>query len=317
MTQPQTEAPPNVPPADEVQQILELMVAGASVAAVLSALGGLAGVGAAGAKALGQFGQLKQLLDLPGPSANGGPVVLGQHLMNLRRRAAYVVNAARRLGTAVVREKSNPGSIQRALQTEGRYLSQHLSAVKKRNEAAAVAQTELNKRMLPKGANGLLGWNAILDSRTSAECRKADGKNFYPLQPPAIGLPGAVHDHCRCTPGPPHATNRMVGGPLPRKETVSLARKDEVPSASLPELLNKPGKTNWVEKSGGLPSYIKRIAKHLQANGMAEGHAIAAAHNTCVRWAAGGDGVTAATQAKAAAALAEWNAKAAAGHGKG
>jgi hypothetical protein len=323
MTQPQAEAPPNVPPQDEVERILGLLVAGASVAVVLSALGGMVGVGAAGAKALGQFGQLKQLLDLPGPSANAGPVVMTQHLSNLRRRAAYVVNAARRFGTAAVREKSNPGSIQRALQAEGRYLQQHLSATKKRNEAATLTQAELNKRSLPKGANGLLGWNAVLDNRTSAECRRANGKNFYPLQPPAIGLPGAVHDHCRCRPGPPHPTNQMVGGPLPRKETVSLARKDEVSSASLPDLLNKPGKTNWVEKSGGLPSYIKRIAKHLQAKGMSEGAAIAAAVNTVRRWAAGGtvahhgttSRITPKTQAQAAAAYAEWKAKAASSHG--
>lgn len=48
---------------------------------------------------------------------------------------------------------------------------------------------------------------------------------------------------------------------------------------------------NWVEKVGGLPSYIRRIAEHLQAKGMGESHAIASAVNTVKRWARGGGDV--------------------------
>lgn len=74
---------------------------------------------------------------------------------------------------------------------------------------------------------------------------------------------------------------------------------------------------NWVEKVGGLPSYIRRIAKHMMAKGMTESHAIAAAVNTVKRWARGGKTakhggkthVSAKTAAKAAAAVAEWEAK--------
>lgn len=73
---------------------------------------------------------------------------------------------------------------------------------------------------------------------------------------------------------------------------------------------------NWVEDAGGLPKYIREIADSLMKRGFGESRAIATAVNTVKRWArggpaaAGGKGrVGAATQAKAAAALAEWEAK--------
>lgn len=354
MITPTTETPPNVPPMDEIQQVAELLAAGASVSAVSSALAGLAGIGARAANALVLMPEIASLIQLPGVTNLGHlSVVNRQHISNLQRRAAYLINAGRRLGTAVVREKAQPGSIQAAMTRELGLLRQHLEATRLRNEAAGRVQGEYDKvsaqrqtenrakraagqettlGLLAKSRNIALGWYAVLDKKTSPECRAANGKNFDPLQPPAIGLPGTVHPRCRCVPGPPHPTNERVGGPnvnraerdaLIRrkgmlgasKDLVALART-EVDSRSLPDIPNKPGKTNWVEKSGGLPSYIKRIAKHLQAKGMAPGHAIAAAHNTVVRWAAGGDGVSPETQAKAAAALAEWNAKAASGGGK-
>lgn len=71
---------------------------------------------------------------------------------------------------------------------------------------------------------------------------------------------------------------------------------------------------NWVQQTGGLPHYIKRIAKHLVERGMTQSHAIAAAVNTVKRWARGGQGVKADTVAKSLAALAEWEAKKALAH---
>jgi len=91
-----------------------------------------------------------------------------------------------------------------------------------------------------------------------------------------------------------------------------------VASAVYPGLERKPGgPDNWVEKAGGLPSYIERIAKHLHyEQGMMIDRAIATAVNTVKRWARGGPAVeggkghvSAKTQAQAAKALAEWNAK--------
>lgn len=71
---------------------------------------------------------------------------------------------------------------------------------------------------------------------------------------------------------------------------------------------------NWVDDVGGLPSYIKRISDALQRKGMDESRAIATAVNTVKRWAEGGGDVHADTRAKAAAALAEWEAKKAKAH---
>lgn len=102
----------------------------------------------------------------------------------------------------------------------------------------------------------------------------------------------------------------------------------EVSSDAYPSLERVPGKQNWVDAAGGLPSYIERIAKHLHyEKGFPISTAIAIAVNTVKRWAragkvtgggveadaknaAGGSHhVTPATQAKAAAAVAEWEAK--------
>ena len=71
---------------------------------------------------------------------------------------------------------------------------------------------------------------------------------------------------------------------------------------------------NWVAEVGGLPRYIRRIADHMISQGKGESHAIAAAVNTVKRWARGGGEVKPETVAKAAAALAEWEAKKAAAH---
>lgn len=79
----------------------------------------------------------------------------------------------------------------------------------------------------------------------------------------------------------------------------------------------KADKGNWVEQTGGLPKYIREIADALmERNGWPEGRAIATAVNTVKRWARGGNvtsdpespRVSAGTIAKAAAAVAEWEA---------
>lgn len=98
----------------------------------------------------------------------------------------------------------------------------------------------------------------------------------------------------------------------------------EVKSSAYPTLERVPGKQNWVDRAGGLPKYIERIAKHLHyEKGFPIGSAIAIAVNTVKRWATAGSvtktgkgaahQVTAATRAKAAKAVAEWEAKKAKG----
>lgn len=87
-----------------------------------------------------------------------------------------------------------------------------------------------------------------------------------------------------------------------RAETTELSTDHS--SSTHPDLPNKPGVTNWVERSGGLPSFIKRVAKHIMYDGgLSESHAIAAAVQQCRDGKFG---------AKGLAAYAEFRAKAAA-----
>jgi len=78
-------------------------------------------------------------------------------------------------------------------------------------------------------------------------------------------------------------------------------------------------KKNWVEKAGGLPKYIKRIAKHLQEKGMDQSRAIATAVNAAKKMCATGDvnfpgkqEVNPGSKAEACAAVADWEKKKAA-----
>ena len=69
--------------------------------------------------------------------------------------------------------------------------------------------------------------------------------------------------------------------------------------------------SNWVSKTdpiAGLGPFIRAIAHALIRNGHPESEAIAIAIGTVKRWARGGGNVTPKTRAKAAAAVAEWEA---------
>jgi hypothetical protein len=67
--------------------------------------------------------------------------------------------------------------------------------------------------------------------------------------------------------------------------------------------LDRSPKENWVDKAGGLPNYIRRIAKHIHSDsGLSISHAIAAAVNRVKVLCAKGN-------AEACAAVAEWNKK--------
>lgn len=70
--------------------------------------------------------------------------------------------------------------------------------------------------------------------------------------------------------------------------------------------LDASPKENWVERGGGLPPYVRKLARAIMKTGKSKSQAIAIAISRIKKWAAGGDGVDADTQAKAAAALAKW-----------
>ena len=70
--------------------------------------------------------------------------------------------------------------------------------------------------------------------------------------------------------------------------------------------LDSSPKKNWVEREGGLPNYICRIARAVMRSGKSKSQAIAIAVSRVKKWAAGGDDVDADTRAKAATAVAQW-----------
>ena len=80
--------------------------------------------------------------------------------------------------------------------------------------------------------------------------------------------------------------------------------------------LDRSPKANWVENTGELPAYVREIARSVEKTGKTLSQAIAIAISRIKKWAAGGDGVSAATQAKAAKALAAWQALKAKAKGK-
>lgn len=65
---------------------------------------------------------------------------------------------------------------------------------------------------------------------------------------------------------------------------------------------------NWIAKKGGLPPMVRAIVRALERNGHTESQAIAVAIGAVKRWAAGGGNVHPDTRARAAAAVAHWEA---------
>jgi hypothetical protein len=70
--------------------------------------------------------------------------------------------------------------------------------------------------------------------------------------------------------------------------------------------LDASPKKNWVENGGGLPPYVRKLARGIMKSGKSKSSAIAIAISRIKKWAAGGGDVDADTKAKAAKALAQW-----------
>lgn len=88
----------------------------------------------------------------------------------------------------------------------------------------------------------------------------------------------------------------------PYDETMSEWFLREGSSAPLPG--GTPDKDNWVDEQGGLPRYVRRVARELMKRGMPKQQAIATAISRIKYWAATSDDP--AVRAKAAAAVAHW-----------
>jgi SPP1 gp7 family putative phage head morphogenesis protein len=108
---------------------------------------------------------------------------------NLARRALYAVRAASRVSKAVLGGKP----LDEALGSENAIFKAHKEASKKR----LVAASQVDAIGAP-----VASWRAVLDEKTTPDCRAAHGHNFEVNHPPKLGYPGMVHMHCRCVAGP-------------------------------------------------------------------------------------------------------------------
>ncbi|WP_156960828.1 hypothetical protein [Amycolatopsis taiwanensis] len=149
-----------------------------------------------------------------------GPAAQGMQRTNLLRRAQYLLAAAKRL-TRTLGTNPSREALTEALRRERQYWRQHLHASDRRTQAAALvdstadtASGQVIDPREPSQPRRVLGWRAVMDDRTTADCRAAHGRNFYADQEPRIGWPGTVHVRCRCRPVAPWPTRRLVDGGL-------------------------------------------------------------------------------------------------------
>lgn len=94
-------------------------------------------------------------------------------------------------------------------------------------------------------------------------------------------------------------------------ELMQLTAKGEEP-CSLAKDPGHPG-DNWVTESGGLPTYICNVAKHIKEGGHTTSQAIAMAVSQIKKWIADPH-TKPETKAKASAAIADWERKRAQSH---
>jgi hypothetical protein len=113
---------------------------------------------------------------------------------------AFLILGAQRIQSAM--SKGVP--TEQAVVTEATYDKMHDKANAARTRATAQAKSVVRSQ------GPIVGWYAHYDSKTSPECRLANGNNFDAMEGTLIGYPGSVHPYCRCWTGPPHANGQWV-----------------------------------------------------------------------------------------------------------
>lgn len=137
-----------------------------------------------------------------------GPALIATAASENFYRAAYLVAAAGRIQASLDRGLT----VKQAVALELPNTAAHLNAQRNRAQVAATVD------QASKAHGYTLGWQAHMDTKTSAECRRANGKNFSVLSRPLIGWPGSVHPHCRCAPVAPFANAGWVDDVATRAE---------------------------------------------------------------------------------------------------
>jgi hypothetical protein len=199
--------------AQLVATIIPALTSAVSVASVFAALSAImlaAGIGYAALKAT-----IALVLNMPLPVMEGtGLASRWAVKQNAVRRAQFLLSASQRVQAAVAHANAHSlpvfPAIQAAVMAEQRYFGLHVAMGTKRMTAGSAVDG-----MAAMNGN-LLGWNAVMDSRTTYGCRAANGQNFYADDPPIVeggpALPGAVHSECRCWPSQAHEGARVMPG---------------------------------------------------------------------------------------------------------
>lgn len=191
---PQQPQQPDAGSSEEAQHIVEILALGASLAVAARALASYLKL---------PVKVLRRVLTVIRYSPEMFRQLRGTSATDITKRAndlyraAYIAKAARRVA-------QSPELIQGVLD-EIRWYKAHQAAAERRILMAQ--RVDVFRRRIH---SPLLGWYAVMDSRTTGECRAANGRNFFYNRPPVIGYPGAVHPNCRCTVGPPHPRGKMV-----------------------------------------------------------------------------------------------------------
>jgi hypothetical protein len=209
MTSPNEPPPPpseqGAPTAIILAAIVAALIAGSTVATIIALLVRLAGMQVEALRFLfRRSGPLFEATVIPRPNTGSWTEPqFQQYNQNVHRRASYLINAGRRVSRAYT--SGGLAGMRAAYEREKTYWAQHKHAAAVRHAAAhAVGEA------MARYSEVRLGWHAVMDERTSAECRQAHGRNFDPQRIPPIGYPGSVHPHCRCRPGVPFVTSRRV-----------------------------------------------------------------------------------------------------------
>lgn len=210
-----TQPPEGATEQELIAALAAALVAGAALASVAKILGRFTGIGSVAGQLIEQMGwePLIQLTAdevalLPRDETPATRILHQNTMRNSILRAVYLINASRRLAPALTSNDS--GRWAQATTIETRYRIAHEEAERKRNEAARQVAITASEYGVDARHELLLGWKAILDKRTSADCRWANGRNFNALVPPIIGYPGTVHLACRCKPVAPYPTRKRV-----------------------------------------------------------------------------------------------------------
>lgn len=135
-------------------------------------------------------------------TAGGGGNASPGYAREMLFRARFAANSFKRLYRAE-REGGQEG-LKAQLAREDSYYKAHRRVSEHRESHLALLDEAARQW------GDLLSWRAVLDGRTTAECRAAHGKNFRITSPPMIGLPGLVHPLCRCVAGPPRNNAPLI-----------------------------------------------------------------------------------------------------------